>query len=172
LRSPGNPFRPADLSILYLHPGAWPTWAVDGALLLLGALTMAVLWARRSAPYLVTGWFWFLAVLLPFIGLLQVGVQAIADRFPYLAVVGFFLMMVGGVAALWATGRRRPIVPGALSGASLGGCLVLTSLQLRYWRDSITVFTHAVAVEPNNYVARHNLASALGAAGRWNEAFP
>jgi Flp pilus assembly protein TadD len=161
---------PTDLSVLYLHPGSWPPRTVDGALLLLAIMTAAVLWARRRAPYLAIGWFWFLTVLVPFLGLVQVGVQAMADRFAYLPVVGLFLMLVWSVSEMTARWRSRPIVLGAVSAAVLSGCLVTSSLQLRYWRDSITLFAHAAQVEPNNFIAHNNLASALLAAGRWNEA--
>jgi protein O-mannosyl-transferase len=170
VRYVGKMFWPVDLSVLYLHPGAWPPRAVDGALLLLAIITAAVLWARRRAPYLAIGWFWFLTVLVPFLGLVQVGVQAMADRFAYLPLVGLFLMIVWSVAEMTARWPTRPIVRGTVSAAVLSGCLIASSLQLRYWRDSITLFTHAAQVEPNNFIAHNNLASALLAAGRWNEA--
>jgi tetratricopeptide (TPR) repeat protein len=84
--------------------------------------------------------------------------------------VGLFLMLVWSVSEMTARWRSRPIVLGAVSAAVLSGCLVTSSLQLRYWRDSITLFAHAAQVEPNNFIAHNNLASALLAAGRWNEA--
>src|SRR5262249_24046491 len=148
-------------------PGAWPPRVVDGALLLLAIITAGVLWARRRAPYLAIGWFWFVTMLVPFLGLIQVGVQAMADRFAYLPLVGLFLRIVWGGADITSRWRARPIVLGTMSASVLSACLVASSLQLRYWQDSITLFAHAVQVEPNNFIAHNNLASALLSAGRW-----
>ena len=107
----GKTFWPDRLAVFYPHPGVWPAWAVGASALLLLAVSGSVIWRARRAPYLVTGWFWFLGVLVPMIGLIQAGAQAMADRFAYVPLIGLFIMLVWAVAdwAGSATGRVAQI---------------------------------------------------------------
>jgi tetratricopeptide (TPR) repeat protein len=150
-------FCPVRLSVLYPHPGHWPFWQVAGAALLLAAITAFVIYRARAQPYLIVGWLWFLGMLLPAIGLVQVGIQSMADRYSYLPMVGVTIMVVWGFSDLLARHPDvRPIL-GILAGIAIALCVVLTPLQIGYWRDSDTLFEHAIAVTKNNYLAYNNL---------------
>jgi tetratricopeptide (TPR) repeat protein len=155
---------PVDLSVFYLHPGRWPAGTVVGSTLILLGVTAAVVWQGRRRPYLIVGWLWFLGTLVPVIGLVQAHVQAMADRFAYVPVIGVLVMVVWLVAEWEAApeGRRLPryAMPG-LTALVLAGCAVMTSLQLRHWRNSITLLQHAVQVEPDNFMARVMLGNTL-----------
>ncbi|HOX56838.1 MAG TPA: tetratricopeptide repeat protein [Verrucomicrobiota bacterium] len=154
---------PLDLSVFYLHPGRWPTWAVVGSGLLLLGVTALVVWQARQRPYLIVGWLWFLGMLTPVIGLVQAHVQAMADRFAYLPVIGMFIMLVWA-AADWTALRGRWLRGyglTALAGLVLAGCVVVTCLQLRHWRNSVTLLQRAVRVEPANCIARVMLGNVL-----------
>ena len=124
---------PVDLSVFYLHPGRWPAGAVVGSALVWLGLTALALWQARRRPYLIVGWLWFLVMLLPVIGLVQAHVQALADRFTYLPAVGVFVMVVWAVAEWTAGLTRGRRVQVSLAAVALGGCVVMTSLQLRHW---------------------------------------
>jgi tetratricopeptide (TPR) repeat protein len=159
---------PTDLSVFYLHPGRWPAlWVAASALLVLGLTALAV-WQARRRPYLIVGWLWFLGMLVPVIGLVQAHVQALADRFAYVPVIGVFIMAVWAAAewlAVIIAGNHRwtclPLLRCGLVALVLAGCVVTTSLQLRYWRNSITLLQRAVQVEPANFRARLMLGNAL-----------
>jgi tetratricopeptide (TPR) repeat protein len=148
---------PVDLSVFYLHPGRWPAGTVVGSTLILLGVTAAVVWQGRRRPYLIVGWLWFLGTLVPVIGLVQAHVQALADRFAYVPAIGVLVMVVWLVAEWEAApeGRRlRRYAMQSLTALVLAGCVVMTSLQLRHWRNSITLLQHAVQVEPDNFMAR------------------
>jgi len=153
----GKIFWPAGLSPLYPHPGYWLWWKIAGAVLLLAAITAWVLRRGRSQPYLAVGWFWFVGMLAPTIGLVQVGIQSMADRYSYVPAVGIFIMVVWA-ATEWLAGRPGgPWILGTAAALAVGACLVLTPLQVKYWRTSETLFQHAVEVTDNNYLAYNNL---------------
>ena len=166
----GKLFWPQNLSVLYPHPGSWPLGLVMGAaaFILLASVGANVLWRRR--PYLLVGWFWFLGTLVPVIGLVQVGVQSMADRYTYVPAIGVFVMVAWAVPEL-LTGlswRRGALTTAA--GMSLLGCLVVTSLQVGYWKNSETLFTRAVEVTDRNYLAYNNLGYYLSNQGKTDEA--
>ena len=106
MRYLGKAFWPTHLSVYYPHPGTWPVWVIVGSLLVLMAVSGWVIWRARKAPYLVTGWLWFLGVLVPMIGIIQAGGQAMADRFAYVPLIGLFIMVVWGTAD-WLAGWRQ-----------------------------------------------------------------
>jgi tetratricopeptide (TPR) repeat protein len=153
---------PRNLAILYAYPKSIPVWQSLGAALLLAAITAAVLLVRRRHPYLLFGWCWFVVGLVPTIGLMQAGRQAMADRFTYIPLLGVFAAAVWGSAA--AIGQR-PRSAAIFASAVLAVCGVVSWFQVRTWRDSITVFEHAVAVTEPTSVAHRNLGSALQARG-------
>jgi tetratricopeptide (TPR) repeat protein len=153
---------PVDLAVFYPYtPLEWSSGEVVGAVLLLAAITAGVVIAARSRPYLPVGWLWFIGTLVPVIGLVQVGKQALADRYTYLPHIGLFVLCVWGAAEL--AGRWKWPRPGsvAVALALLGGCLFLTSRQIPHWRNSRTLFEHADAVTTNNFVAWTVIATAL-----------
>jgi hypothetical protein len=153
----GEAFWPARLSVFYPYPVGGPSWPVLGlSLLLLAALTMLSLRLRRH-PYLAAGWLFFIVSLLPVIGIIQVGNQAMADRYAYTPLIGLFVMLVWGLDAL----RERlhlsaaPVVLAAL--CTLAALAVTTRVALTHWQDSITLFTHAEQVEEPDELIEINL---------------
>jgi tetratricopeptide (TPR) repeat protein len=163
-------FWPADLAVVYPLPHQRPEWQVAGAALLLAALTFGAVLAWRRRYWLV-GWLWFLGMLVPMVGLVQVGDQAVADRYTYLPLVGVFLALTWGLCELWprrAPWRRLGLGLGML--AVLGGCAALTVRQLALWQNTKTLMLHAIAVTQNNYVAYNNLGSYNWEKGRMDEA--
>ncbi len=167
----GKVLWPANLAVFYPHPGQWPAWQVQGSLLILLAISTLVVWQARRRPYLFVGWFWFLGVLVPASGILQAGLQAMADRFVYVPLLGLFLMGVWGITELTKDWPSRPLFLGAATAALLASLAICTRLQLRYWRDSIALFEHAVAVTWGNFIAYHNLAVAYTIQGDYPRAW-
>jgi Flp pilus assembly protein TadD/uncharacterized membrane protein len=149
-------FWPAGLAAYYpLRQPEW--WPVCGAVGLLGLITAAALWRWRERPFLAVGWFWFLGMLVPAIGLVQVGGQAMADRYSYLPSVGLWIMVAWG-AREWVAGRPLWREAAALAGGlAVIACMVLTPRQERYWDNGLTLFTHAADVTGENYQAHYNL---------------
>lgn len=169
----GNTFLPIGLAPLYPHPGdglvIWKAWL---ALALLGLVTAAVVGLTRRAPYAFVGWFWFVGTLVPVIGLIQVGDQAMADRYTYFPLIGLFIVIVWGVLALCErvpeTPRKRALL--AALTAVLVFFSVLTWKQISYWKDSVTLFEHTLAVTENNAPAHLYLGMAYHSEGRIEEA--
>ncbi len=119
----------------------------------------------RTRPYLAVGWFWYLGMLIPVIGLVQVGAQARADRYTYLPMVGLSIMLAWGLREV-----LKSNVAISLAIAACLVCAVLCEAQIQYWRNSETLFRHALDVTSNNYLAYHNLGVALADEGRFAEA--
>ncbi len=157
----GKTLWPENLAVFYPLPREWPLeWAVAAAVLLL-SLTGVVLWRLRRAPYLAAGWFWFLGTLTPVVGFVQVGQQAMADRYTYIPLIGIFVMIVWSLAEI---PLRRPATRPwlAVGGAVIvAGCGLVTWRQLAVWRDSRALFEHALLVTRDNPVAHNNLGAVL-----------
>jgi tetratricopeptide (TPR) repeat protein len=149
---------PLNLAVYYPHPdAAVSVMRALGAGLLLGVLTVLVLGPGRRWPYLAVGWLWYLGTLVPVIGLVQVGGQALADRYSYVPLIGLFLMVTWGMADL-ATALRVPhLYLGAIAAAVLSACGILTWIQEGYWQGTLDIWEHALAVTANNAVAHNNL---------------
>jgi tetratricopeptide (TPR) repeat protein len=161
---------PVGLAPYYPHPGVGlPAWQPVGAALLLVAVTAVAVALRGRAPYLLAGWLWYVGTLVPVIGLVQVGVQAYADRYTYFPQIGLLLMACWGVADLFAARPRAALAAGAVAAPALA---VLAWSQAGVWHDSITLWKHALMVTGSNPVAQNNLGSALGDKGRYAEAVP
>jgi tetratricopeptide (TPR) repeat protein len=153
---------PQDLSVFYLHPGAGlPVWKVVVACVVLAAVTAAVLWFGRKRPYLPVGWFWYVGLLVPVIGIVQVGQQSMADRYTYLPLVGIFVMVVWLAADLSKAWPRQAIAGSALAGVALFACMTVTVAQLRHWRNTDALWQRASTVEPWNYRVRVYWGSSL-----------
>lgn len=171
-------FWPGDLSVLYPHPGHWPVWPVAICTVLLVAMTIAALWFGRGHRYLLVGWLWYLGTLVPVIGFVQVGIQSMADRYTYIPAIGLFIIIVWGVSdlAMTAAGEGagwRPWPEGALAAVAavvLALCAWLTVKQVQIWRNSETLFRHAIEATPRNYLAYNNLGYFLGGKGKTAEA--
>jgi protein O-mannosyl-transferase len=164
-------FWPVDLAIFYPFPPHGMLFMAITGVLLLAVCSMAFILLCPRWPYLFTGWFWFLGTLVPVIGIIQAGSQSMADRFSYIPSIGLFILVTWGVADFFES-RQKKNVPTVAAIVVLAGCVVLTSFQIRYWRDSITVFSHALAVTSDNYVADALVGQALDAIGRDDEALP
>ena len=158
---------PFDLIVCYPHPGSWPPPAVLAAAALALGLSWLAWRERFRRPWIAAGWLWFLVTLLPVIGLVQVGFQALADRYTYLSLLGIevaLLWSLPGLSLLRAWGRA------AIAAIVLAACAARTWDQQGVWRDSVSLFTHATAVTDRSDVAEDFLASALFAADRLDEA--
>jgi protein O-mannosyl-transferase len=152
--------RPNDLAVIYPYPLSLPAWQVLGAVLLLTAVTTTVIWKAGRAPYLATGWLWYAGTLAPVIGLVQVGIQSRADRYTYVPLIGLFIIAAWGVSELSKRWRYRKKILLASSTAVLLGLCIVTWTQVGYWRNSITLFDHALNVTDNNYTAYYNRGTA------------
>jgi tetratricopeptide (TPR) repeat protein len=165
-------FWPAGMAPELPHLGAWLTaWQVTAALAFLIAITALVLIGRKYR-YLPVGWFWFLGMLVPMIGILQAGRQGMADRFGYQPYLGLFIMVCWGVAD-WA--QRRRISLAWVATASAVVLLALTAVthrQLGYWQDNLTLWEHGVATVPNHWAAEVNVGMQLQQMGKVDEAMP
>jgi protein O-mannosyl-transferase len=151
---------PARLAPLYPHPGdALASWQVLVAALVLLSITVLV-WRLRAQRYLLVGWCWFLGTLVPVIGLVQVGEASMADRYAYIPLIGIFVMISFGLAD-FAQQKRfalAPVIPAAIVLAALA---FATHRQIGYWRSNNDLWSHALAVTENNFVAEDNLGGAL-----------
>jgi tetratricopeptide (TPR) repeat protein len=169
----GKAFWPSPLAVLYPHPGySLPWWQAGVSLLLLLAVTAYVAKNWRSKRYLAVGWLWFLGTLVPMIGLVQVGMQAMADRYAYLPFIGLFIMITWTVAD-WGESHRLP--QRALAGASVVVLLalgVVTRHQLNYWDNNLGLWSHTLQVTTNNHVAEDNYGGALLDLGELEQAIP
>jgi Flp pilus assembly protein TadD len=152
----GKTFWPVSLATPYPHPGHWPVMAALLAFALFAGLCTAAVWFRKQFPFAFTGWFWFAGALVPVIGLVQVGNAAMADRYTYLPLIGVFITLVWGAGVAVAHWRLpRPLAAAAL--LLLLAAVWRTRDQIGCWQNSGTLFTHALAVTENNYVAENNL---------------
>ena len=164
---------PARLAVFYPHPNdTLALWEVIFAILLLLAITAAAIVFRRQRPYLLTGWFWYLVMLSPVIGIIQVGEQGHADRYTYLPHIGLFVAMVWFAIDVATLRRAKPQVAAATALAVL---IILALawaafIQTSYWRNSETLWTHALAVTSDNDVAHNNLGYLCADRGELDEA--
>jgi tetratricopeptide (TPR) repeat protein len=165
----GKAIWPSGLAALYPYPNALSVWQVTLSALVLLLVSAAVL-RYREHRHLLVGWPWFLGTMVPMIGLVQVGNQAMADRYAYLPFVGLFVMIVWA-AGEWA--RRRRVATTYLAAAGLViviGLSTVTIIQVRHWHDDYSLWSHALAVTRGNFVAENNLGRALTNQGRVEEA--
>lgn len=166
----GKMFYPHNLSVFYPHQGIPPWWQLLASLAVLGLGSLVALKIAASRPWFMVGWLWYLGTLLPVIGLIQVGGQAMADRYTYVPLIGLFIMIAWGVPELVSGWRHRKAGIAAISAAFLAILTITTWAQIRFWTDSISLFAHALSVTEDNYVAHNNLGNALKAADRPSEA--
>src|SRR5256886_2078455 len=149
---------PTRLAVFYPHPNdTLATWQVVLAIALLLVITCAAIVFRDKRPYLFTGWLWYLVMLVPVIGLVQVGEQGHADRYTYLPHIGLFLLIVWFVGDVTAVSPFRSRVAMAAAAVIIGAFTWAAFVQTSYWRDSETLWTHALAVTADNDVAHNNL---------------
>jgi protein O-mannosyl-transferase len=162
---------PAELAVLYPFRGGWSLGWVIGAALLLVAPTVAVVRWRRGRPYLLVGWFWFVGMLVPVIGIVQVGQQTMADRYMYLPMLGLLLPATWGLAELAAGRRRRKRALTVLAVGAALACAVASYREIGHWRDSEALFQRAVAVTGGSATSFYKLGLALNEKNKLDEAY-
>jgi tetratricopeptide (TPR) repeat protein len=162
---------PAGLAVHYPHPGQSLSMyhAVAAAVLLL-AISVPVIRIAKGHGYLLTGWLWYLLTLVPVIGLVQAGAQAMADRYTYIPSIGIFIIVAWGMNELLGKWRYRRIILGISASIILLSWSVCCRYQLRFWPDSMSLFKHAIEVTKNNDVAQFGLAKAFRQQGKLDEA--
>jgi tetratricopeptide (TPR) repeat protein len=163
---------PRDLTVLYLRPHVLPAELVAVALAVPAGIS-AVAIAMRRRPYLVVGWLWFVGMLLPVCGVMQAGVQLMADRYTYLPSIGLLVAAAwagGELAAVFLPARARLVVPGLAAAVLLAGWAAVTRHQMAYWQNTQTLMEHALQIDPDNYVAHNNLGAYFTRLGRKDEA--
>lgn len=166
----GKMIWPVNLAVLYPHRGMGPIWQIAAACLVLAGVSAVVILLRRSRPYLAVGWFWYVGMLVPVIGLVQVGSQAMADRYTYVPLVGLFIAIAWGLGDLVGRRRYQRFALGACAAAVLLVLAMCSRRQVGYWRNSITLFKHTLEAAGSSHAAHTNLAAALGLEGQYEEA--
>ncbi len=154
----GKMIWPSRLAVFYPHPAdKISTWQAMAAVLVLLAISIWVIRLSRSRKYLPVGWFWFIGTLVPVIGLVQIGAQAMADRYTYVPLIGLFIIIAWALPDLLAKWQYRKFALGASMLIILSALSICTCLQLRYWRNSVTLFERAINVTSGNYIMHNNL---------------
>ena len=161
---------PDDLAVFYPHPGLLPFWQILGAVFLLIAVTVTVILEAKRFPYLAVGWLWFTGTLVPVIGIVQVGSQALADRYTYVPLIGLFIMAAWGVPELLKNWRYRKEALAASSALILMCLLIFTWTQVGYWRSSVELYDHALKVTGNNDTIHNNRGDAYCRLGNLRQA--
>ena len=163
-------FWPTDLALIYPYPHYWPIAGVIAAAIVLAMLSAIFILQVNRFPYLVVGWFWYLGTLVPAIGLVQAGVQSMADRYTYLPSIGLFIIVAWGLNDLLNSHPQKAKIAAAAASIALAGCVAVTSIQLQYWRNNLLLFLHTVEVTTDNYAADNCLGTALENIGKKDEA--
>jgi Tfp pilus assembly protein PilF len=166
----GKTFWPADLAVYYPHPGYWPLEEVLLAGAFLCGITVLIVVKRSRYPFSLMGWLWFVGTLVPVIGLVQVGGQAMADRYTYIPSLGVLVLAIWGAHELTRRWRHQVIVLSVAASVAIVLCIAETRQQLGYWKDSESLFRHALDVTKDNYMAHNMFGSFLGMRGEIDEA--
>jgi protein O-mannosyl-transferase len=166
----GKTFWPVDLAVFYPYQHSFPGWQVLGAAAILIIISITVIYFMKKAPFLFVGWFWYLGALIPVIGLMQVGQQAMADRYTYLPSIGIGVILVWGLTLLFKREGIRNIILFPVGILALAVLAFLTWQQCGYWKNSIVLYERALQVTKNNDLAHYNLGNALKDQGNMEEA--
>jgi len=148
---------PTKLSVIYPYVLNHAPGQIEGAWMILLAVTAVAAWLRLARPYLLVGWAWYLGTLVPVIGLVQMGNQSMADRYSYIPSVGVFIIVVWGVAELTSGRALVRLAVVVVAALALVACAMVSARQISYWQDSETLFRHALSVTEGNYVAQNSL---------------
>jgi tetratricopeptide (TPR) repeat protein len=161
---------PANLAVIYPYPNTIAVWSMAGAAALLLIISAIALRMARHRPCIAVGWLWYLVTLLPVIGLIQVGIHASADRYTYIPLIGVFVSLVWGIGDWLERFKYRTAIAVVLGAAALFLCGLNSARQLRYWKNGVLLFSHAIEVTENNYFVRKGLGIALATKGQIDEA--
>ena len=156
---------PARLAVFYPHPTKYEAGVVILAVVVLAVITLLVIKGARKHPFLTVGWLWYTGTLIPVIGLAQVGGQAMADRYTYIPLIGLFIIVAWGIPEILPRFGNKASAP-VLAGMVLLPLMISTMHQLGYWKNNITLFSHALAVTKSNQKAEYNLAYGYLVAGK------
>lgn len=168
----GKTFWPSHLAVYYPYPKTFSPALVAGSALLLAAVSVEAIRLARRHSYVPVGWFWYLGTLVPTVGLIQVGTQAMADRYTYIPLVGISVIIAWGVPELVSRWSLPKGVIEAAVGTILLVCALASRTQVRYWQSDMTLWAHALAVTTDNAEAHNNVGTLLAQAGRRDEATP
>jgi tetratricopeptide (TPR) repeat protein len=166
----GKMLWPVNLAIFYPLSDSFTFWKVAAAAALLLSISLGVLVQIRRRPYLAVGWFWYVGTLVPVIGLVQVGGQAMADRYTYIPLIGLFIMIAWWGADSFRGWKYKRIFLSCTAGMAVIALMILTNSQIRHWANSVALFEHTVKATGGTWVAYNNLANALNDAGKTDEA--
>ena len=166
----GKMIWPDNLACFYPYPHLLPAWKVAGAGLLLVFTSFLAFKSARRRPYFLVGWLWYLGTLVPVIGLVQVGPQAMADRYTYVPLIGLFVVIAWGVPHIVAGWRHKRVLLATSAGIVISAFIVCTWFQIGLWQNSITLFENAIKVTDDNWLAHYNLAGALSGAENYDQA--
>jgi Tfp pilus assembly protein PilF len=164
-------FVPTRLAVLYPHRAdslSYIQVIISGFILVL--ITAVTFYYGRRFKYLIFGWCWYLGTLVPVIGLVQVGVQSMADRYTYIPLIGLFIIIVFGVCDLLQLNRFKKYVLTTLAATCVVCCIFITSAQLKYWQNSSMLFEHTLALTKNNFIILNNYGTTLTAQNKFQQA--
>jgi tetratricopeptide (TPR) repeat protein len=167
----GKLFWPQDLAVFYpFDAEGFSFWQIALCAILLLGISVFVIRFGRTQKYLPVGWFWFVGTLIPVIGIVQSGLQAYADRYTYIPYIGLFIMIAWGLPDLCSKRPYRNTILGITAAITLAALGLTACRQAGYWNNSVTLFTHAIQVTKNNFIAYNGLGFAYGHLGRGREA--
>ena len=161
---------PDNLAAFYPHPGNLSVWKIAGSCLLLILITFIAIRSIRRRPWFIVGWLWYIGTLIPVIGIVQVGLQSMADRYTYIPLIGLFIIIAWGVPELAIRWRLKKPIFVAITTAILLAFMVISWLQVRYWADNISLYDHALDVTSDNFLAHNGLGNELTTRGRLGDA--
>ena len=161
---------PVNLAVFYPHPGTWPLWQVLLCLAVLISITYIVIFYIKKYPYLAVGWFWYLGTFVPVIGLVQVGSHAMADRYTYIPLIGLFVIIAWGLFDLTKECKYGKTIFSSIGVFIIATMMVMTSIQVSYWKNSISLFSHAIEVTNGNYMAHCSIGAAFLSKNKTDEA--
>ncbi|MGO9136708.1 MAG: tetratricopeptide repeat protein [Syntrophales bacterium] len=170
IRYIGMTIYPHGLAVFYPHGGTPQSWEVILAAAFLVVATLIIIRLAAKMPYLAMGWLWYLGTLVPVIGIIQVGMQAMADRYTYIPIIGLFVVAAWAVPDIARNWRYRKHILTTGAVIIFSALMFSTWTQVKYWQNSVTLFEHALQVTDNNYLAHNNLGVALNDAGKKEEA--
>jgi tetratricopeptide (TPR) repeat protein len=166
----GKMIWPGNLAVFYPYPGLLVSWQVLGSVFLLIAITLVVIWRAKKSPYLATGWLWYLGTLVPVIGILQAGGQAMADRYTYIPLIGLFIMVAWGVTDLLKKWKYQKEILLTLSALIILCLCIISWTQVGYWQNNITLYDHTLKVTDYNWPIYNNRGLAYSALGNYGQA--
>jgi tetratricopeptide (TPR) repeat protein len=161
---------PSNLAVFYPYRGLLVSWQVLASVFLLIAITLVVIWRAKISPYLATGWLWYIGTLVPVIGIVQVGAQAMADRFTYIPLIGLFIMVAWGLPDLLKKWNYRKAILLTSSALIILSFSIITWIQIGYWQNSITLYDHALKVTAYNWRFYINRGLAYNDLGNYKQA--